>query len=542
MQGLMQDWPLLVSKIIEHAAINHGDVEIVTKTVEGPVHRYTYADCNRRAKKVAQALERYGVKLGDRVATLAWNTYRHVELWYGISGMGGVAHTINPRLFKDQIIYIANHAEDRLMFLDTSFVPMIEAYQDQLKTVEAFVIMTDEAHMPETSLKNAICYETWVEAEDGDYEWPRLDENAAAGLCYTSGTTGNPKGVLFSNRSNFLLTVTGAGRDVLGSSSWDVIMPIVPMFHANAWGIPYGTAAVGAKLVLNGPHFDGETLHKLIEEEGVTFSAGVPTVWLALLQYLKETGKRIDCMKSTVIGGAAAPRSMIVAFERDYGVTVRHAWGMTEMSPLGTVGAMTRETMEWSEEARWDLKCKQGRSILGVELKIADDAGNELPRDGVIFGNLLVRGPWIAKEYFRGEGGAILDADGWFDTGDVATIDERGFMQITDRSKDVIKSGGEWISSIELENAAVGHPDVHEAAVIGVPHPKWDERPLLIVVPQKGKIIDRAEMTEFLSDKVAKWWLPDDVVMVEELPHTATGKILKTALRKQFGDYQLPDA
>ncbi len=542
MLGLMQDWPLLVSKIIEHAAVNHGDVEIVTKTVEGPVHRYTYADCHLRAKKVAQALERYGIEPGDRVATLAWNTYRHVELWYGISGMGGVAHTINPRLFKDQIIYIANHAEDRVMFLDTSFVPMIEEYQDKLKTIETFVIMAAEEHMPETSLKNAICYETWVEAEDGDYDWPKLDENAAAGLCYTSGTTGNPKGVLYSNRSNVLMSMVATGRDVLGNSSWEVIMPVVPMFHANAWGIPYGTAAVGAKLVLNGPHFDGETLHDLIEQEEVTSTAGVPTIWLGLLNYLEETGKRLDGVKSVLIGGSAAPLSMIIAFERDYGVSVRHAWGMTEMSPLGTIGAMTRETVKWPDEARWELKCKQGRAILGVEMKIADDDGNLLPRDGKTFGRLLVRGPWIASEYFRGEGGSILDAEGWFDSGDVATIDERGFMQITDRAKDVVKSGGEWISSIELENAAVGHPDVAEAAVIGVPHPKWSERPLLIVVPQEGKSVDKADMTAFLTGKVAKWWLPDDVVTVDELPHTATGKILKTELRKQFEGYKLPDA
>ena len=540
MLGSMQDWPLVVSKIIDHAAKWHGDVEIVTHTVEGGVHRYNWAECNIRAKKVAQALERFGVKKGDRVATLAWNTYRHVELWYGISGMGAVAHTVNPRLFAEQIIYIANHAEDRVMFLDLSFVPLMEAVKDQVTTIEAYVIMTDKEHMPETTLDNVVCYEDFINAEDGDYEWPELDENSGAGLCYTSGTTGNPKGVLYSHRSNVLHTFGSVMTDAIGISATDVVLPIVPMFHANAWGIPYSAATAGSKLVLNGPNFDGETIHKMIEDEGITSTAAVPTVWLALLDYLRTNNKRVDSMKRVVIGGSAAPKSMIEAFEKDYDVRVAHAWGMTEMSPLGTVGSMSGKTYDLGFEDQLNLKCKQGRPILGVEMKIVDDDNNPLPHDGKAFGHLVVKGPWIVKEYFKGEGGNVLDEDGFFDTGDVATIDPNGFMQITDRSKDVIKSGGEWISSIDLENAAVGHPDVKEAAVIGVEHPKWDERPLLIVILNEGATLDKDSINSYLANHVAKWWLPDDIVAVDEIPHTATGKIQKLKLRDTFKDYKLP--
>ena len=543
MLGLMQDWPLLVSKLIDHAAIFHGDQEIVTLPVEGGVHRYSWRDCHARSKKVAQALERMGVKEGDVIGTLAWNTYRHVEMWYGIAGMGAVAHTINPRLFRDQIIYIANHAEDKVLFLDLTFVPLIESFKDELKTIEAYVIMTDRDHMPETSLENVLCYEDLIDGEDGDYDWPQLDENTAAGLCYTSGTTGNPKGVLYSHRSNFLHTLVATGADsAMKATAADAILPVVPMFHANAWGVPYAAAAVGSKLVLNGANFEGEVLQKLIEDEKVTLTAAVPTVWLGLLAYLQSSGKRVDCLKRVAIGGSAAPRSMIQAFEDDYQVEVIHAWGMTETSPIGTVGTMTGVTAAYDRERQLDVKCKQGRPVVGIEMQIQDDDGNPLPHDGKTFGHLMVRGPWVVSEYMKGEGGQILDKNGWFDTGDVSTIDELGFMQITDRSKDVIKSGGEWISSIELENAAVGHPDIAEAAVIGVFHPKWNERPLLIVVMVEGAELDRDGVMSYLSSRVAKWWLPDDIVVVDELPHTATGKILKRALRDQYAEYKLPTA
>ena len=540
MLGLMQDWPLLISKILNHAERHHGRREVVTMTVEGPIHRYTYADMAARSRKLAQALQRLGIGVGDRVGSIAWNTYRHVELWFATSGSGAVMHTVNPRLFPEQIAYIVNHAEDRVLFVDLTFVPLVEKMIDHFQGVDAFVIMTDEAHMPETSLTNALCYETLVAAEDGAYSWPRLDENTAAGLCYTSGTTGNPKGVLYSHRSTVLHCFATLCTDTLAIRATDATLPIVPMFHANAWGVPYAAAAAGAKLALNGPNHEPEPLHALIEDEGVTVTAAVPTIWLGMLDYLGKTGKRLDCLQRVTIGGAAAPRTMIEMFQKVYGVQVSHAWGMTELNPLGTVGSPNAYSAALDEDGQLDLKCKQGRAVFGVEMKIVDDDDVELPWDGVAFGRLKVRGPWVAGEYFKHEGGAILDDAGWFDTGDVSTIDEHGFMQITDRSKDVIKSGGEWISSIDLENAAVGHPDVAEAAVIGIHHPKWDERPLLIVVPQDGRTVDKQVMTEFLTGKVAKWWLPDDVVTVSEIPHTATGKIQKTTLREQFKDYKLP--
>jgi 3-(methylthio)propionyl---CoA ligase len=542
MQGLMQDYQLLISRFIDFAARFHGDVELVTLAVEGGTHRYNYRECNVRSKKLSQALQKLGCGEGDCIATFAWNTNRHMELWYGISGMGAVCHTVNPRLFAEQLVYIFNHAEDKIICLDTTFVPVIEAIQDQLEHVQGFIILTDEANMPETSLKNVHCYESLLAAEDGEYDWPEFDENTGCSLCYTSGTTGNPKGVLYSHRSNYLHTMASLSADVFGITARDCFLPVVPMFHANAWGAPYACAAVGAKIVMNGPNFEGDVMHDLIVDEGVTATAAVPTIWLMLLNYLKETGETLDCLKRVTIGGAAAPRFMIEAFERDYGVEVVHAWGMTETSPLGTICVPNRATQDLHGEALLDLKCKQGRPMAGVELKIIDDEGNELPRDGAAFGHLMIKGPWVSKAYFKQEGGNILDADGWFDTGDVATIDENGFMQITDRSKDVIKSGGEWISSIELENAAVGHPDVAEAGVIGISHPKWDERPLLILVMQEGKEVDRDSIMGFLKDKVAKWWLPDDIVTIDELPHTATGKILKTALREKFGDYKFPTA
>ena len=542
MRGLIQERPQLISSLIEYAAMYHGASEVVSRSVEGPVHRYTYRDARARSMQLARALEKLGVDLGDRVATLAWNGYRHFELYYGVSGMGAVLHTINPRLFPEQIVYIANHAEDKLVFTDLTFVPLLEQLAPQLASVEAYVVMTDEGHMPETTLPNAHCYEAIVGAEPADFAWPEFDEMTASSLCYTSGTTGNPKGVLYAHRSTVLHSYAACMHDVMGLRADDAVMPVVPMFHANSWGIAYSAPMSGAKLVLPGAQLDGASVYELMDQEKVTVSAGVPTVWLALLQYLEESGNKLPYFERNIIGGAAAPRSMIEAFESKYDTTVIHAWGMTEMSPLGVTGHMTPALRKLPYEQQLDFKCKQGRGVFGVEMKIVDDDGNELPRDGKAFGHLMVRGPWIANGYFKGEGGDILDAEGWFDTGDVATLDEHGFMHITDRSKDVIKSGGEWISSIELENLAVGCPGVAEAAVIGVAHPKWDERPLLIVVPSPDTEVGKDEILAFMAGKIAKWWMPDDVVFVDEIPHTATGKIQKMTLREQFQDYRLPSA
>ncbi|MFZ5609195.1 MAG: 3-(methylthio)propionyl-CoA ligase [Pseudomonadota bacterium] len=542
MRGLMQNRQLLISNILSHAETYHHDVPVVSLLVEGGKVTSSYGRIARRARQVAQALQRDGIGLGDRVATLAWNTHRHVEAWYGISGMGAITHTVNPRLFDEQIAYIINHAEDRLLLLDLSFVALVERLAPQLASIERYVILTDAEHMPKTSLKNAIAYEDWIASEDGDYAWPMLDENTASGLCYTSGTTGNPKGVLYSHRATVLHSYAASMADTLAIAARDSVLPIVPMYHANAWGVPYSATAVGAKMVLAGPHFDAPTLHKLILDEGVTVTAAVPTIWLGLLNHLEATGGDVDCLERVTIGGSAAPRAMIEAFENRYGVAVFHAWGMTEMSPLGTIGSLNRKGLSLTREKQIDLKCKQGRVVFGVEMKIVDDDGKELPRDGKAFGHLLVRGPWITSGYFKGEGGPAVDAEDWFDTGDVATLDGDGYMQITDRAKDVIKSGGEWISSIELENAAVGHPAVAEAAVIGVPHPKWDERPLLILVKKNGAEVTKDAIIDFLRPQIAKWWLPDDVVFVDEIPHTATGKIQKLTLRSRFRDYKLPGA
>lgn len=541
MLGGMQDWSLLVWKLIDHAAINHGNREIVTALVEGGEHRTNWRSVRDRALRVAQALANLGIRQGDRVATMAWNTHRHVECWYGISGMGAVAHTVNPRLFEDQIVYIINHAADRVLFFDLSFLGLVETIAPRLETVEHFVLLTDQSNMPASSSLNLLVYEDLITASDGDFAWANVEETTPAGLCYTSGTTGNPKGVLYTHRSNVLHTFGTLGPDAMGVSSSSVVLPVVPMYHANAWGIPYSTAAVGAKLVMGGAHFDAETLHGLIMRECVDLTAAVPTVWLGMLQYLEKTGKNLGQLKRVVIGGSAVPRSMIVTFKKNYGVTVAHAWGMTEMSPLGTLGSLSAEALSKPEEEQFDLQTKQGRAVFGVEMKIVDDDGNDLPRDGKAFGHLLVRGPWVVGEYYAGDGGHILDVDGWFDTGDVATIDASGYMQITDRAKDVIKSGGEWISSIELENEAVGCPGVAEAAVIGMPHPKWDERPLLVIVPKDGALLKKEHLLDYLNGRVAKWWMPDDVVFVDAIPHTATGKIQKLTLRHQFADYRFPN-
>jgi acyl-CoA synthetase (AMP-forming)/AMP-acid ligase II len=541
MLGLMMDKPLLISSLLDYAATYHGGTEIVSRSVEGPIHRYTYSDAELRAKKLARALQALGVGEGDRVATLAWNGYRHYELYYGVSGMGAICHMINPRLFAAQIAYIMNHAEDTLVFVDLTFVSALEEIASEAGSVKGFVIMTDEAHMPETSLPNVYCYETLLDVQDGDYDWPQFDELTASSMCYSSGTTGNPKGVLYSHRSTVLHAWASTTPDMLGIAARDAVMPVVPMFHVNAWGLPYAATMIGAGLVLPGAAMDGESVHQLIEEEGVTFSAGVPTVWLGLLDYLERSGKRLDGFERCVIGGSATPRAMIVKLQEEYGVNVIHAWGMTEMSPLGSANWPKHGMENETDAARLDREVKQGRPCYGVDLKIVNDANERLPEDGEAFGELKARGFWVCSEYYRGEGQSH-DADGWFSTGDVSTIDADGYMHITDRSKDVIKSGGEWISSIELENVAVGHPDVFEAAVVGVAHPKWDERPLLVIVRNEGSSVTRDELLSYYEGKVAKWWIPDDVAFVDELPHTATGKLLKMDLRDKFQDYKLPTA
>lgn len=542
MLGLMQDRPLLISSQVEFAARYHADREIVSRTVEGPIHRYGWRKLESRARRLGAALEdTLGVSIGDRVATLAWNHHRHLEIYYGVSGSGAVCHTLNPRLSPDQFAYIVNHAEDRVICVDTTFLPLVEKLAPKLATVQAYVVLTDAAHMPETSLPNAVCYETLLDEASPGWVWPSFDENTASSLCYTSGTTGNPKGVLYSHRSTVLHSFAASVPSGLGIAADDAILPVVPMFHVNAWGIPYAAAMAGAKLVMPGPKLDGASLFELLRDERVTMTAGVPTVWLMLLNHMDEHGLTLPDLERVVIGGSAAPRSMIRAFQEKHGATVIHAWGMTEMSPIGTVGHLLPKHSELSAEEKLDVQVKQGRAIWGVDLKITDANGRELPRDGKAFGNLKVRGPWITQGYFKGEGGTILDDEGFFDTGDIATLDRDGYMQITDRAKDVIKSGGEWISSIDLENTAVGHPAVAEAAVIGVRHPKWDERPLLVVVKKPGVELSKEEMIAYLRDKVAKWWLPDDVVFLDELPHTPTGKVLKRGLRDRFKDYALPD-
>jgi fatty-acyl-CoA synthase len=541
MLGLMQDWPLLIHHIIDHAAAVHGPRRILSRSVEGTMHTIDYRGLRGRALKVAQRLERDGIGLGDRVATLAWNTWRHVEAWYGIAGLGAVYHTVNPRLFPDQIAWIVNHAADRVMLADLSFVPLLESLAARLPTIERYVILTDSAHMPTTTLKNAVAYEDWIAEVDGDFAWRAFDENTAAGMCYTSGTTGNPKGVLYSHRSNVLHAMSAMSPNVLDISARDVVMPVVPLFHANCWSIAFSAPMAGATLVLPGPKLDGASVHAMLNDHEVTMTAGVPTVWMALLAHLDATGGHLPHLKRIVIGGSACPRAMVEAFRHRYGVDVVHAWGMTEMSPLGSTSRLMPEHAGLDREAELDLLARQGQPPFTVEMKITDDAGRDLPWDGKTFGRLKVRGPCVTGAYFAEDREAV-DADGFFDTGDVATLDALGSMQVTDRSKDVIKSGGEWISSIELENLAVAHPQVAEAAVIAVPHPKWGERPLLVVVLKAGESPSADDILAFMRGKVANWWLPDDVVAIEEIPHTATGKIQKTTLRERFRDYVLPNA
>jgi fatty-acyl-CoA synthase len=535
MLGLMQDWPLRIHRLIDHAARHHGGRAVVSRSVEGPFHRTDYRTIRARSLQLAQRLVREGVQPGDRVATLAWNTWRHVEAWYGITGAGAVYHTLNPRLFPDQIAWILNHAESRLMFVDLTFVALAEKLSASLPHVRRFVVLTDAAHMPATTLPGAVDYESWLAEADGDFDWVAGEENDAAGLCYTSGTTGEPKGVLYSHRSNILHAMASTAADMFGLRSVDRVMPVVPMFHANGWCLPFSAALTGAGLVMPGPKLDGASIHELMEQEGVTFTAAVPTVWLSLLQHLEATGAGLSTLKRVVIGGSACPRAITKAFA-DRGVQVMHAWGMTETSPIGTICGEKPEVAGRDAEGMLDLQETQGFPPFTVDMRIVGDDGAEQPWDGETFGNLQVKGPTVTKGYFKA-GQDALTPDGWFETGDVATIDAHGYMHITDRTKDVIKSGGEWISSIELENLAIGHPDVAEAAVVAARHPKWDERPLLILVPKAGRVIEKQSVLDHIAPHVAKWWMPDDVVVVEEIPHTATGKILKTKLREQFGGY-----
>lgn len=542
MLGLMQDWPLTVDKILDHAKNWHPHREVVTRSVEGPVVRTTYAEIHGRAKKVSKALLDWGIKPGDRVATLAWNTARHIEAWYGIMGIGAVCHTLNPRLFPEQLGYIINHAEDKIIFVDLTFIPLLEAVLPHCPSVERVVVMTDEYTMPATKLPQAECYEQIVAGAPGEVQWGGFDEQTACGLCYTSGTTGNPKGVLYSHRSNFIHTLLGMQSTVLGPSPKETILPVVPMFHANAWGIAFAAPASGAKLVMPGARMDGEAIYDLLESEQVTFSAAVPTVWQGLLAHMREKGLKLSTVKRVLIGGSAVPESLIRAFNDEFGVEVLQGWGMTETSPIGTLSNLTPElaALPYDEGMKWRIK--QGVPPLGVELKLKNYAGQEMPHDGHTYGRLMVRGPTISGAYFKGEGGEILDNEGFFDTGDVATVDEHGFMQITDRAKDVIKSGGEWISSIEIENIAVGHPKVELAAVIGAAHPKWDERPVLVLKLKPGESQDKQEHLDFLQGKIAKWWMPDDVVFVDDIPLGATGKIDKKVVRERLKDYRLPTA
>ena len=547
MNGLMMQQPLLISSLLVHAERHHGEQEIVSRRVEGDLHRSTYSELAARSRRMAKALAGLGVKPGQTVATLAWNGYRHMELYYAVSGSGAVLHTLNPRLHPDQVVYIADHAEDQVLCFDMTFLPLVEAVAARLKTVKHFVAMTDRAHMPaSTKIAGLLCYEELLEAQDDKFDWPQFDENSASSLCYTSGTTGNPKGALYSHRSTLLHTLAAATPDALNCGAADTILPVVPMFHVNAWGLPYVACMVGAKLVFPGPGLDGKSLYELFETEKVTLSAGVPTVWQGLLAYVEANKLKFSTMRRSVIGGSACPPAMISIFKEQYGVHVLHAWGMTEMSPLGTVASFKSAHVSQTQAQQYAVMAKQGRAIYGVDMKIVSEDGQDLPWDGKHSGELLVRGPWILGQYFKGEGGNPLVTDehgsGWFPTGDVALIDADGYMQITDRSKDVIKSGGEWIGSIDLENIAMAHPGVAMAACIAAFHPKWDERPLLVVVKKPGAELTREQMLQFFDGKIAKWWTPDDVVFCDAIPLGATGKMQKNKLREMFKDHKLPTA
>ena len=541
-RGLMQSRPMLISDLIEYAARTHATREIVTRMGKDSIHRYTYADAAARTRQLANALTGAGFRGGDRIATLAMNTYRHFEVYYATSGIGAICHTLNPRLFEEQLVFIINDAGDRCVFVDPQFVPLAERIAPRLTTVQRWVILADEAEMPATSLPNALSYERFISGVSGHFDWPSFDENTASSLCYTSGTTGNPKGVLYSHRSTVLHAFAIAMPDVVGIAARDVIQVLVPMFHVNAWCIVYAAPMCGAKLVFMGADLSPQSTHDAMESERCTISAGVPTLWLGLLDYLERTKKSISTTRTFTVGGSAAPRSMIEAFMSRHQARVVHCWGMTELSPLGSVAALQPEMEDWPLDRKLDVLTLQGRPVYGVDLKITDDAGHELPHDGRAAGHLKARGLWVASAYYNGAGTDLFDADGWFDSGDIATIDARGYIKLTDRAKDVIKSGGEWISSIEIENQAVGHPAVAQAAVIGVAHPKWNERPLLVVVKKPGASVDREALLDHLQDKIAKWWLPDDVVFVDQLPINGTGKIAKVLLRQQFANHKLPTA
>ncbi|MEN2385893.1 3-(methylthio)propionyl-CoA ligase [Comamonas sp. A7-5] len=546
MLGLMQSQPLLISSLIEFAARNHADGEIVSRRVEGDIHRYTYKDLAARSRQLANKLDAMGLVPGERVASLAWNGYRHMEMYFGVSGSGRVLHTINPRLHPEQVAWIVNHAEDKVLCFDLTFLPIIQAVHAKCPQVQQWVVLCDTDRLPaDSGIPGLVSYESWIAGQSDQYRWPQFDENTASSMCYTSGTTGNPKAVLYSHRSSTLHAYAAALPDVMCLSARDSVLPVVPMFHVNAWGLPYSAALTGCKMVFPGPALDGKSVYELIESEGVTFAAGVPTVWQMLLGYMKPGGLRFSKLNRTVIGGSACPPAMITAFQDDYGVEVLHAWGMTEMSPLGTLCTLKNKHLELPKEEQMKIRQKQGRAIYGVEMKIVNDAGDEQPWDGKSYGDLLVRGPWIIDSYYKGSGNPLVrgaDGHGWFPTGDVATIDPDGYMQITDRSKDVIKSGGEWISSIDIENIAMANPAVAMAACIGMPHPKWDERPIVAVVKKPGAEITREELLKFYEGKTAKWQIPDDVVFVEAIPIGATGKMLKTRLREELKDYKLPTA
>ncbi len=545
MLGLMQSQPLLISSLLEFAERHHGDGEIVSRRVEGDIHRYTYKDMAMRARQVARVLDAMQLQAGDRAATLAWNGYRHLELYYGVSGSERVLHTLNPRLHPDQVVWIINHAEDHAMFFDMSFLPIIQAVHARCPAVRHWVALCDADKLPaDTGIPGLQSYEALLTRQPSDYHWPTFDENTASSMCYTSGTTGNPKAALYSHRSSVLHAYAASLPDVMCLSARDSVLPVVPMFHVNAWGLPYSAALTGCKLVFPGGAMDGKSIYELIEAEKVTFAAGVPTVWQMLLGHMKPTGLRFSTLNRTVIGGSACPPVMIKTFQDDYGVRVLHAWGMTEMSPLGTLTSLKNKHLALPADQQMLLLQKQGRAIYGVDMKIVDGDGKDQPWDGKAYGDLLVRGPWVVASYFKGEGGnpLVKDAAGkeWFPTGDVATIDADGYMQITDRSKDVIKSGGEWISSIDIENIAMGHPAIAMAACIGMRHPKWDERPIVAVVKRPGTEVTADELLHFYEGKIAKWQIPDDVVFVEAIPLGATGKMLKTRLREQLKDYVLP--
>jgi fatty-acyl-CoA synthase len=538
----MQSQQLLISSLIEFAERHHGETEVVSRRVEGDIHRYTYKDVAQRSRKVANALDTMDLAFSDRVATLAWNGYRHLELYFGVSGTGRVLHTLNPRLHPDQIVWIANHAEDQVLCFDMSFLPIVKAVHGRCTTIKHFVLLCDADKLPQDSgIPGLLSYEAWIANQPSTYQWPEFDENSASSMCYTSGTTGNPKAALYSHRSTMLHALAGALPDALSMSARDCVLPVVPMFHVNAWGLPYSAAMTGAKLVFPGPAMDGKSIFELSETEKVSFAAGVPTVWQMMLGHMQAGKLRFSTLKRTVIGGSACPPAMISAFNDDYGVEVLHAWGMTEMSPLGTVCTLKNKHLPLDAIDKMKVRLKQGRGVFGVDMKIVGDDGQELPWDGKAYGDLLVKGPWVISEYFKGEGGSPL-VDGWFPTGDVATIDADGYMQITDRSKDVIKSGGEWISSIDVENVAMAHPAVAMAACIGMKHPKWDERPVIAVVKKPGAELTRDELIGFYEGKTAKWQIPDDVIFVDAIPLGGTGKMQKVKLREMLQDYKLPDA